>query len=177
MPRPCSICQHAERPAIDQALVSGVSAPRIAAEYRVSEDAALRHKAHIAARIQEATDDDTRQAAALAHQQAAQKTQEARQALDVIEQLRAINGATLTILKRAHASKDDKVALLAVDRVQKQIELQARLLGDLDDRPVVNVLITPQWITLRAVILSALADYPEARAALAVALQQVDDAR
>jgi hypothetical protein len=157
MPRTCTICGHASRAAIDQALVSGESAPKIAAKYRVSDDAVTRHRAHIPAQLlkaQEATD--------------------VRQALDVVMQLRAINSATIAILKSARASEDHKLALLAVDRVQKQIELQARLLGELDDRPVVNVLITPEWQRLRAVIVEALADEPSARIKVAAALRRVD---
>ncbi len=54
MPRACTICQHADKPAIDQALVDGESAPKIAAKYRVSEDAVTRHRAHVPATLAKA---------------------------------------------------------------------------------------------------------------------------
>lgn len=57
-------------------------------------------------------------------------------------------------------------ALKAIDRIHKQIEL----LGELDDRPQVNVLVMPEWLQLRGAILHALAPYPEARAAVAAHL-------
>lgn len=57
--------------------------------------------------------------------------------LDVIGQLTHINTETLAILKAAKAARDHKTALLAIQRVEKQLELQARLLGDIDDSPKV----------------------------------------
>ena len=55
--------------------------------------------------------------------------------LDVIGQLTHINTETLAILKEAKAARDHKTALLAIQRVEKQLELQAKLLGDIDDSP------------------------------------------
>jgi type II secretory pathway predicted ATPase ExeA len=58
-----------------------------------------------------------------------------------------------------------------VDRIQKQIELQARLIGELQEQgPQVNVLIAPEWQTLRVTVLQALQRFPEARAAVAEVL-------
>jgi hypothetical protein len=45
MPRPCSICTHPQRDAIDRALVAGESRRALAALYRVSPDAVERHSA------------------------------------------------------------------------------------------------------------------------------------
>ena len=93
--------------------------------------------------------------------------------LDVVAQRRAINGAALSILKAARDNKDHDLALRAIDRVHKQIELQAKLLGDLDERPQVHLHLSPAWIEVRTVIISALSSYPEARAAVAAALLEV----
>ena len=51
--------------------------------------------------------------------------------------------------------------------MQKQIELQAKLIGELDDRPQVNLLLAPQWLELQVQILAALQPYPEAHLAVA----------
>lgn len=88
---------------------------------------------------------------------------EVRQALDVSQQLKAINGAALSVLRDARAAQDGDLALKAVDRIQRQIALQAKLLGDLDERPVVNVLLSPEWAQLRGQLVAALAPFPEAR--------------
>lgn len=154
MSRTCTICSHQSRAEIDQALVTGAPYRDIAGHYDVSKTAVARHASeHIAAAVS--------------------KSQEARdeaQALDVVQQLQAINGATLAILNEARASGNPDLALKAIDRIQRQIELQAKLLGDLDDRPQVNVLIMPEWLAVRTALLAALSPYGEARAAVASAL-------
>jgi len=45
MARACTVCAHADRPAIDRALVAGGVLAAIAAKYRVSPDAVERHSA------------------------------------------------------------------------------------------------------------------------------------
>ena len=57
--------------------------------------------------------------------------------LNVIQQLSEINRDTRAILKSAKAARDPKIALLAIQRVEKQLELQARLLGGISDAPKV----------------------------------------
>jgi hypothetical protein len=96
--------------------------------------------------------------------------QDVRQALDVVAQLKAINQASLAVLRQARERGNGELALKAVDRVQKQIELQAKLLGELDDRPTVNLLVAPEWLEVRAALFSALEGHPEARVAVAARL-------
>lgn len=153
MPRVCTVCQCADRPEIDAALVTGAPYRRIAKRYRCSEAAVQRHKAHIPAAISKS-----------------QEATEEAQALDVVKQLKAINGTTREILLEARRRRDPQTALKAIDRIQRQIELQAKLLGDLDERPQVNVLIAPEWLAVRSALLAALLPYGEARAAVASAL-------
>jgi hypothetical protein len=59
-----------------------------------------------------------------------------------------------------------------VDRIHRQIELQTKLLGELQESgPQVNVLVAPEWREIRVTVLQALQPYPEARAAVAEVLQ------
>jgi hypothetical protein len=110
-----------------------------------------------------------RQAAHEATLGAAVQEQEAakvEQAIDIVKQLKAINAASVAILHEARLAGNPETALKAVDRVLRQIEFQARLLGELD-APQVNVLLAPEWVSIRAGLLAALGPYPEARAAVA----------
>ncbi len=158
MARPCSVCHHPERPAIDQGLVSGASSYHLAARYGVSPDAISRHfAAHVPAALVQA-----------------QEAEDVAHAIDVVKQLKAINLAAVSILAEARKSKDHDTALKAIDRIQRQIELQARLLGELDDRPQVNVLVAPEWLAVRSAVLAALAPYPAARVAVANRLVMLD---
>jgi len=63
--------------------------------------------------------------------------------IDAVQQLIAINSETLTILEEAKAAGDLKTALKAIERIEKQLELQAKLLGDIKEGPtavVINVM-------------------------------------
>ncbi len=160
MPRSCTVCAHPERRAIYKALVAGGSLRDIAGQFGLSKSAVERHQAeHLPRVLTEARAQED-----VAH------------ALDVVKQLKTINAVSMTVLKEARDARDGDLALRAVDRIHKQIELQAKLLGELDERPQVNVLVMPEWLGLRAVLLRALAPHPEARAALMAALEGAERA-
>ena len=159
MPRICTICTHGQRRALDKALAAGGNVRELSALYRVSEDALSRHKRdHLPATVAKA-----------------QEQEDVAHALDVVKQLKAINGASLRVLQEARDARDGDLALKAVDRIHRQIELQAKLLGELDDRPVVNVLVSAEWVALRSRLMVALAPYPDARLALAAVLADARD--
>jgi len=154
VPRACTICQHPSREAINRELAAHTAIPALAAKYRVSEDSLLRHRAnHFPAVVAKA-----------------QEAEDVRQALDIVAQLKAINGAALTVLGEARRSGNGELALKAIDRIQRQIELQAKLLGELDERPQINLVVSPEWLRLRLVIVAALADHPAAQHAVLSAL-------
>jgi len=180
MPQQCTICTHTHRPDIEAALVAGTSFRTIAEQYGTSTTTLHRHKPHIAealAAVAKSTETKQEaQAVALARQQAAQEIQDVRQALDVVQQLKAINGAALQVLRDARDRGDGNLALKAIDRLQRQIELQAKLLGDLQPDGTTNINISAEWVQLRALIVQTLTPYPEARAAVAQALIEVDHA-
>jgi hypothetical protein len=161
MPRTCTICGHPQRSAIDEALVDGAASLReIASLYAVSQSAVRRHKArHLPT--------------ALAQAQAAQ---EVAHGDNLLAQVRSLQARALAILERAEGAGELKTALLAIREARECLALLAKLLGQLDERAQVNILVaSPEWLTLRARILVALEPYPEARLALAAALE-VDDA-
>jgi len=139
-----------------------VGASKLSTLFHVSDQAIYRHRdgGHLSERLV-----------------TAQVEGDARQALDVVGQLKAINQASLAVLKQARERGDGELALKAVDRVQKQIELQAKLLGELDERPQVNVLLAPEWLQARAVLLQALEGYPAARVAVAACLVALEGSR
>jgi len=101
--------------------------------------------------------------------------EETEEALDTVRQLRTINGVSLCILQEARAEREQETALRAIDRIQKQIELQAKIIGQLDDRPVVNIHLSPEWLELRAVIVNALEARPDARGAVLTAIEGVSN--
>jgi len=162
MPRVCSICVHPKRKDIDKALTErSASNRRIAAQYGVNESAIRGHKTnHLKDRLLKAAERD--------------EQADIRNALDVVGQLRAINGASLTILKEARETRDGDLALKAIDRIQRQIELQAKLIGELSDGNTVNVVVSADWIEIRSTILAALQPFPAAAHAVAGRLAVIE---
>lgn len=57
------------------------------------------------------------------------------------------------------------------------LELLSKLTGELDERPQVTVLTSPEWLELRSQLFEALAPYPDARAAAANRLRLMDGGR
>ena len=155
MPRSCTVCEHPKREGIDRALVGETSNLSVSSLFGVSESAVRLHKAnHLPATL------------AKAHEAA-----EVANADDLLGQVRALHATTLGILKTAEETGKLPVALGAIREARGNLELLAKLLGEIDDRPQVAVLIaSPEWLALRARIVAALAPYPEARVAVAEVL-------
>jgi hypothetical protein len=154
VPRSCTVCTHPDRAKIDEALVGGVAFPALVAEYRVSKDSLSRHKAnHLPAKLV-----------------MAQAAEEVAQADTLLGQVRDLQSRALTILGKAEEAGDLRTALSAIREARGNLELLAKLLGELDERPVVNLNLSPEWLELRAVIVAALEPHSEAREAVLKAI-------
>ena len=159
MPRRCTVCDHPERHGIDEALVTGAPYRSVAKRFELSESAVYRHKTeHLPA-----------------HLLKAKEVEEVAQADDLLEQVRNLQAHALDILERAEKAGDLRTALAAISQARGNLELLGKLAGELDERPVVNVLLSPQWLTIRTTMLEALAAYPEARVAVAESLMEIEE--
>ena len=155
MPRSCNICTHPRREAIDEALVGGASNRSAASLYDVSEAAVRRHKAnHLPATLV-----------------MARAAEEVTQADSLLEQVRDLQDKALGILAQAEEAGELRIALGAIREGRGNLELLAKLLGELDERPTLNISVSPQWLELRAVIVGALEPHPQARGAVLKALE------
>ena len=154
MARTCTVCRHPDRPAIDTMLVNHKPFRAISRQFGLSKDAVLRHH-------------DDHLPAVLAQARAAE---DVAHAIDIVAQLKAINAAALAVLADARARGDGELALKAIDRVQRQVELQAKLVGELDERPQITLVTAPEWLQVRSALLDVLRAYPDARAAVAARL-------
>ncbi|AZF88242.1 hypothetical protein [Meiothermus phage MMP17] len=156
MPRPCTICTHPQRQEIEAELARGELYRRIAPRFGVSERSVRRHLAHTQ----------------IAAQQAIQ-TRVVESGRSILERLRDLNREALGILSDARANGKQRDAIAAIHALTRLLELEARLLGELDhERPQVqvNVLASPEWLALRARLIEALRPYPEAAHAAAKVL-------
>jgi hypothetical protein len=154
VPRACTVCSHDEAHAINVALVHRESYRTISDRYGPSQTALKRHsRDHVPKLLVEA-----KQAVDVAD------------ADDLLGEVRDLQVRTLAILEATEETHEHRTALAAIREARSNLELLARLLGELDDRPVVNLTISPEWLELRAVIVAALEPYSDARESVLRAL-------
>src|SRR5918994_6775420 len=159
MPRRCTVCDHPERHSIDEALVSGAPYRTVAKRFVLSESAVYRHKTeHLPA-----------------HLLKAREVEEVAQANDLLDQVRNLQTHALDILERAEKSGDLRTALAAISQARGNLELLGKLVGELDERPVVNLNVSSEWLELRALIVGTLEPHPAAHRAVLRALESVGD--
>ncbi len=156
MPRVCTVCNHSQRAEIEQLLLENEPLRDVAGRYRVSKSALERHKkAHIPLALVKA-----------------QNAAEAAQADTLLEQVQHLKARALTILDKAEGAGDLKTALSAIREARNTLELLAKLMGELDESPTINLVSVPEWLNLRAVVIQALLPFPAAAKAVVEALHE-----
>ena len=111
MARTCTVCTHAERAAIDQALVRRRSFRDIACQFGVGRMAAVRHHdEHLPEQLA-----------------AAKQAEEAEAANDLLAQVRDIQGHARTILTTSMGSGDFRMALAAIREARGCLELYVKI--------------------------------------------------
>jgi hypothetical protein len=155
MPRRCSVCDHLERHGIDETLVTGAPYRSVAKRFGLSESSVYRHKTeHLPA-----------------HLLKAKEVEEVAHADDLLQQVRDLQSHALDILERAEKAGDLRTALAAISQARGNLELLGKLAGELDEHPVVNLNVSPEWLELRTVIVGALEPHPAAHRAVLSALE------
>lgn len=155
MPRTCTVCTHPERPEIDRALLSGEPYRNIAQRFGTSPTALYRHKEHLPNELVKA-----------------KEAEEVADADNLLEQVKSLQTRAISILDRADVAGDLRTALSAIREARGNLELLAKLLGELQQEGTVNVTVSPEWLTLRAVLITALQPYPDAARAVSRALTE-----
>ena len=171
MPRTCTVCNHAKRAAINRDLIAGRSVRDIAGQFQLSSSAVDRHKRdHLPATILKA-----------------KESREIAEGASLLGQLRGLGDDTRAVLDAARTFADapkgercadcvagPQMALRAIARLERQLELQARIAGALRDGPAPPAADAGEqiaaWLRIREVIARALSPFPDAAAAVAAAL-------
>jgi hypothetical protein len=157
MPRRCTVYDYPKRYSIDEALVSSALYRSVAKRFQLSESAVYRHKTeHLPAHLLKAVE-----------------VEEAATADYLLDQVRSLQAHALGILERAEKSCDLRTALAAISQARASLELLGKLAGELDERPVVNLIVYPEWLEPRAMIARALEPHPAAHRAVLRALESV----
>lgn len=147
--RRCTGCGHVDRPALDEAMtLEPTRNAAIAERFGLSRDAVRRHREHLSPALK----------AAITRREKVGP----RKALDRLEEL---YDSARAILEAATADGKPTMALGAIKELRGIVETLAKVTGELDESPrvqVVNLQTSPEWQQIRAVLVSALAPFPEA---------------
>src|SRR5215212_1736525 len=158
MPRRCTVCYHPERHSIDESLVTAAPYRSVARRFGLSESSVYRHKTeHLPA-----------------HLLRAREAEEVAKADDLLEQVRHLQAHALGILERAEKTGDLRTALAAISQARGNLELLAKLSGQLQQEGTVNLHLSPEYLEVRTAILVAVEPYPEAAQAISRAMLGIE---
>ncbi len=94
---------------------------------------------------------------------------------NLVDRMEDLHSRAASILRRAERAEDFRTALGAIREARACLELLGRLQGELKEGETVNILISHEWIELRAIILETLEPYPDARMSVTKALEDRTD--
>ncbi len=94
----------------------------------------------------------------------------------ILDELRELTEHANAIRDAARRSKNASQALSAIREARQNLELRARITGELDERPqvTVNLQTTQEWIAIRTTIFEVLEPFPELAAILGERLQLLE---
>jgi hypothetical protein len=158
----CTVCAHEDAVLINEDLVLHKTSNRsIANQYGVGHSAVQRHREHIPQLLVKAS-----------------QAMEVGQADDLLAKVEELRLKAMEVLTEAEEAHDHRVMLAAIDRASKQLELLAKLLGELQQEgtSTINLALVdhPDYARLSDAILGALVPHGDARYAVAEALREIE---
>jgi hypothetical protein len=157
VPRACTVCSHEKRYEIEELLATRQGTYRgIARTYAISEDAISRHVSggHISQLIALAAD-----------------AERAARADTLLDRIEALQSRTLAILEASEETNEHRTALAAITEARRNLELIGEVTKELNRAPTLNLSVHPEYIEARTLIVGALEPYPQAKEAVARALE------
>jgi hypothetical protein len=171
----CQGCNHLERVRIERLLAAGASMKGTARKFAIDYHALRRHWInHVSTEAR---------AAYIAGAGATKDQLEAivaDESLAIIDHYRIVRGGLYKGFGAASEIGDGNALALLAGRLHENLRDCARLTGELQRGPLLNiqnnVLVNPDYMKAIVRIVSAVAPYPEARAAVIMALRDLDSA-
>lgn len=162
MPGKCSICYHPEREEIEKALLSGASFRETGKRFNVSWQSVGRHQrdGHITSTLIQS-----------------KRATEIAQGDNLLSEISNLKKRGLKLLSQAEEVKDIRGACAALKECRGIFELLGKMSGELQAGRTVNntqnVFNAPVFLEFQNTIMKALEPYPDARIAVAQALEGV----
>ncbi len=154
----CAVCIHQDRDLIDQRLVSGLSVRAVADEFGIGRMSVQRHRAnHLPAEMVKA-----------------KQLTEVDQADKLLERVEGLYDKALRIQEQAESEQKYQAAVGAIKEARSSLELIAKLVGELKSGTHINLTYSPQWVSLRQILVQTLEPYPEIRGQVVEALEEAE---
>jgi hypothetical protein len=147
MLRTCTICSHPARDNIEAALIRRVPYRTIEDRFKVTHGPLSRH-------TNECLAEDV---------QRALSEYRAKNGVKVLSKLSAMIDRLDAFLDKAEGSNNALEFRAVAAEWRKQLELIAKLQGELAQEGTITIVNNPEWVELRTVIVQALLPHPEAR--------------
>jgi hypothetical protein len=122
MSRKCCICNHDRRREIEHTLLRGESHRVVAQQFTVPRGAVARHLKHVSNALTQA-----------------RKLREVEDGRSILVQLRDLKIRAEHLRARADRAGDYRNALAAVREIARLVELEARLTGELNEKPETKI--------------------------------------
>jgi len=91
----------------------------------------------------------------------------------MVARINELTSETRDILRAARTGEDRDldIALKAITRLERQLELEAKIEKVINEGAAVNINLNSQWLELKAMVVGALAPHPDARRDVLKALE------
>jgi hypothetical protein len=172
----CQVCRHPERWRLELLRAGGASLDSLAEKFGLERDAIHRHwHNHVTDEMKASYLCGPSQLAELAEKAAA----EGDSVLDYLRMIRTVLTGQLAAMTEAG---DGRGAAYVAGRLTKTLETIARVTGEIGElaRSTINfngnvaIVNSPEFARVQAIMLRALAPFPDARGAVVVALRDLD---
>jgi hypothetical protein len=91
----------------------------------------------------------------------------------LLDWIEALQARTLAILEATERTSDHRTALAAIREARGNLELIGEVTKELDRAPTLNLHLNPEWLEVRALIITALEPYSDARESVLRAIEGV----
>lgn len=159
MSKPCRICTHPEREAIDQAIISDVPYRSITERYGVSNGSIARHKeaGHISQALIQANE-----------------VREITRSADLLDMTMSLLNEAQDIVEESRQEGDRRTALDGIGKITNILKLLMAVNLALSDRQAkTSVTTDPEFQRVMSVIMEELDPYPEVRERISTRLSEV----
>lgn len=156
----CKTCAHPQRRSIEiDFLFKDMTIKQLVEKWDISQPALHNHlNKHM-------SDEHKQELYAHMRLQAAEGVVEADR-VDVVATLKKLSVEAELFLQQAKDDKDIKSGISVIKELRAQLELTARVMGDLGPQKPSNILVDhPEWQKVKRVMMKVLSDYPDAKAA------------